>query len=140
MLGALLPTTSALQLGALVGLTGFVQGSGFAVALSVMERRRTLGDLTSRRAARWGFLVGTTVGLAAAALVEVVMGVGTTASGLGVPIALQLSAILGGSVSLGALTAGLAGATIAVAKRDPNDLALPPDGRSGRAPQCRPIS
>ena len=66
-LGGLISTTSfmnsALGLGVGFGVAGFLLGASFGGLLSVMEGRRTLDELTARRAALWGFVVGAAVAL-----------------------------------------------------------------------------
>ena len=107
--------SSALVFGVGAGVVGFMLGVGFGGLLSVMEGRRTLDDLTANRAALWGLVVGTAVLLA-------VGGVGIAAGGAGLPIGLQLTTIAAGAVSFGAVTAGLAAATVSLAKRSPSEL------------------
>ena len=130
-LGALsgLPTgsflSSALVLGVGSGVAAFVLGVGFGGLLSVMEGRRTLDELTAHRAALWGFVVGAAVALvgtiAVASLMDVVR-IAESILGLPIPIGLQLTAIAAGAVSYGAITAGLAAATVSLAKRSPSEL------------------
>ncbi len=128
-LGGLISTTSflssALGLGVVAGVAGLVLGVGFGGLLSVMEGRRTLDDLTAHRAALWGFVVGAAVALvgtiAVASLSDAVrMAEGIL--GLPIPIALQLTALVAGAASYGAVTAGLAAATVSLAKRNPLEL------------------
>jgi len=128
-LGALISTTgflsSALGLGVVAGVAGLILGAGFGGLLSVMEGRRTLGDLTAHRAALWGFLVGAAVALvgtiAVASLTDVVS-IAESILGLPIPIGLQLTAIAASAASYGAVTAGLAAATVSLAKRSPSEL------------------
>ena len=126
-LGAwLLPTgsvlSSALLFGAYTGGAGLTLGVGFGALLSVMEGRRTLDELTPSRAALWGFVVGAAVTIVGTLAVTSLMGVGIAASGLGIPVAVQLTAIAAGAVAYGAVTAGLAAATVSLAKRSPSEL------------------
>jgi hypothetical protein len=95
---------------------------GFGGLLSVMEGRRTLDDLTANRAALWGLVVGAAVALVGTIAVASLKGVGIAASELGIPIGIQLTAIAAGAVSYGAITAGLAAATVSLAKRSPSEL------------------
>ena len=107
------------------GVTGLFLGAGFGSLLSVMERQRTLDELTAHRAALWGFVVGAAVALvgtiAVASLIDVVR-IAESILGLPIPIGLQLTAIAAGAVSYGAITAGLAAATVSLAKRSPSEL------------------
>ncbi len=130
-LGVLSPGSfwsSALFFGVAMGVTGLVLGVGFGGLLSVMEGRRTLDELTPNRAALWGLVAGAAVALVGAIVVASLKGVGVVAGGLGIPIAVQLIAIGAGAVSYGAVTAGLAAATVSLAKRSPSEL---PAGSSG---------
>jgi hypothetical protein len=146
-LGALIPTTSflstAVGLGVVAGLGGFLLGIGFAGLLSAMEGRRTLGELTSRRAALWGFLAGSALALGGSIVLGSAMGVVGAAEsvlGLGIPVALQLTAVLTGAVSYGAIAAGLASATVSLAQRTPLPLPAEPSGSTrilgGDAPEA----
>ncbi len=111
-----LPTLSSiLVFGVGAGVAGFILGAGFGGLLSVMEGRRTLDELTANRAALWGLVVGTAVLLAVGV-------VGIATGGAGLPIGLQLTAIAAGAVSFGAVTAGLAAATVSLAKGSPSEL------------------
>ena len=128
-LGSLIATTSFLSstlgLGVVAGVTGLILGAGFGGLLSVMEGRRTLDDLTPHRAALWGFTVGAgvaLVGMIAGASLMDVIGIAESLLGLPIPIGLQLAAVAAGAVSYGAITAGLAAATVSLAKRSPSEL------------------
>ncbi len=128
-LGGLISTSSflssALGLGVVAGAAGLILGAGFCGLLSVMEGRRTLDDLTAHRAALWGFVVGAAVALAgtiAVASLTGVVGIAESLLGLPIPIGLQLTAIAAGAASYGAVTAGLAAATVSLAKRSPSEL------------------
>ena len=48
-------------------------------------------------------------------------------SGMGLPIGVQLTAIAVGAASYGAVTAGLAAATVSLAKRSPSELESGPN-------------
>ena len=130
-LGVLSPDSflsSALFFGVVTGVTGLVLGVGFGGLLSVMEGRRTLDELTPNRAALWGFVVGAAVALVGTVVVASLKGVGVAASGLGIPLGVQLIAIAAGAASYGAVTAGLAAATVSLAKRSPSELRSGSDG------------
>jgi hypothetical protein len=114
--------SSALVFGVGTGVAGLILGAGFGGLLSVMEGRRTLDDLTANRAALWGFVVGAAVALVGLITVASMKGVGIAASELGIPIAVQLIAVAGAAASYGAITAGLAAATVSLAKRSPSEL------------------
>ena len=118
--------SSALVFGVGAGITGLVLGAGFAGLLSVMEGRRTLDELTANRAALWGFVVGVAVPLVAGV-------VGIAAGGAGLPIGLQLATIAAVASSYGTVTAGLAAATVSLAKRSPSGL------QSGLDPSARDL-
>lgn len=135
ILGALIPTTSFLStvvgLGAVAGVGGLLLGIGFAGVLSAMESRRTLAELTSRRAALWGFLAGSALALVGSVAIGQLMDVVSVAEsllGLGIPAALQITAVVTGAVSYGAIAAGLASATVSLAKRAPVPLPSEPGG------------
>jgi len=128
-LGALTPTTSflstAVGLAGVAGLGGLLLGVGFAGLLSAMEGRRTLAELTSRRAALWGFLAGSALALTGSVVLGIALGVVSGAEavlGLSIPVALQVSALVAGAVSYGMTAAGLASATVSIAKRAPPPL------------------
>lgn len=99
---------------------GLVFGTGFAAALSLLERDRTLEALSSKRAGAWGFMVGVAVPL-----------IGNLASfvlvGSSVPIERLIPVLFAGSVSYGLVTAFLSAGTVALAKRAPTGLG-PGDG------------
>jgi ABC-type polysaccharide/polyol phosphate export permease len=86
-------------------LWGFLSGAIFALAVAVLERRRTLAQLSVRRAALWG-------ALGAVALPTAFLGFVWTNGGsvtwLGVAVTLPVSAALG---------AGCAAGTLALAQR-----------------------
>ena len=111
--------------GVATGVTGLVLGAGFGGLLSVMEGRRTLDELTARRAALWGFVVGAAVALvgtiAVASATDFVR-IAESILGLPIPIGLELTALVAGAASYGAVTAGLAAATVSLAKRSPSEL------------------
>ena len=117
--------SSALVFGLGCGVAGLILGTGFGGLLSLMEGRRTLDELTAHRAALWGFVVGAAVAvvgtIAVASLMDVVR-IAESLLGLPLPIGLQLTAIAAGAASYGAITAGLAAATVSLAKRSPSEL------------------
>ena len=127
--------SSALVFGAGAAGAGLLLGTGFAGLLSLMEGRRTLDELTSKRAALWGFIVGATATLAGAIAVAALQGLGAAAGGMGIPLGVQLTALAAGAVSYGAVTAGLAAATISLAKRGPSELDAGGDGSIGITPR-----
>lgn len=134
VLGAVIPTTSFLStvvgLGGIAGLGGLLLGVGFAGLLSAMEGRRSLVELTSRRAALWGFLAGSALALAGSVVLGSVLDVVSVAEtllGLEIPVALQVTALVAGSVSYGTIAAGLASATVSLAKRAHPPLPSDPD-------------
>ena len=98
-----------------VGSVGFLLGSGFAGVLMVMERRRTLEELTPGRAAIWGALAG-----AAVPAVGILISVGLSGSVLSLSELVVVGLAAAGSY--GALTAGLAAGTLALAKKAPAAL------------------
>jgi len=129
LLGALIQTTSflstALGLGVVAGVGGLVLGLGFAGLLSAMEGRRTLGELTTRRAALWGFVSGTALALVGSVVIGSLMdvvGLAESVLGLPIPIGLQIAAVATGAASYGAIAAGLAAATVSLAKASPPAL------------------
>lgn len=111
------------------GAMGFVLGTGFATALSTLNRDRSLEELTPRRAGFIGFVVGACVPLLGIA-------VSTALVGSAVPIVRLLPVLLGAAGSYGALTAGLAAGTVALAKRAPSvlDEGTGADGLQGVGP------
>ena len=134
-LGGLISTSSflssALGLGVVAGVAGLILGAGFGGLLSVMEGRRTLEELTAHRAALWGFVVGAAgalVGTIAVVSLTNVVGTAESILGLVIPIGLQLTALAAGAASYGAVTAGLAAATVSLAKRTPSELQSGSDG------------
>lgn len=137
LLGALIPTSSFLStafgLSAVAGAGGLLLGVGFAGLFSAVEGRRVLDDLSARRAALWGFLAGSALALVGSLVIGSLTGVVGVAEGLlglSIPAALQLAAVGAGAVSYGAIAAGLASATVSLAKRTPP--ALPADTRIRR--------
>ncbi len=65
--------------------------------------------------------------IAVASLTDVVK-IAESLLGLPMPIGLQLTAIVAGAASYGAVTAGLAAATVSLAKRNPSELQSGSDG------------
>jgi len=96
-------------------MMGLVFGSGFAAVLSLMERNRTLDELSAKRAGAWGFMVGVAVPLIGN-LVSLVL------VGSSVPTERLIPALLAGSASYGLVTALLSAGTVALAKREPSSL------------------
>lgn len=103
-------------------MMGLVLGTGFAGALSLLERNRTLDELSPKRAGAWGFMVGVAVPL-----------IGNLASlvlvGSSVPMERLIPVLLAGSASYGLVTALLSAGTVALAKREPSSLD-PGDGEA----------
>lgn len=119
---------SALAFGAGGAAIGLVLGAGFGGLLSLMEGRRTLGELTARRAAFSGFVAGATVAAVGVAAVATLTGAfGLAGSGLGLPLVVQLTAFAGVSACYGSVAAGLAAGTVSIAKRSPPPLLTGPD-------------
>jgi len=90
---------------------GAFAGGSFAVILSIAERRRTLGELSLRRVALWGGIGGMTLilllsPLALFRLLEA-----------GLPISAMLQFLIPLGIS-GALGAGFASGSVALAKRE----------------------
>jgi hypothetical protein len=137
VIGALsrLPTgsflSSALFFGATTGISALVLGVGFGGLLALMEGRRTLHELTANRAAVWGFVAGAALALVGITAVAVLKGVGIAAGELGIPMGMQLTAVAVAAASYGTTTAGLAAATISLAKRSPSEL---PSGSNASIP------
>lgn len=52
--GGLAPGENEISFAIVFAIVGFVSGALFALVLALAERRRTLGDLSLRRAALWG--------------------------------------------------------------------------------------
>jgi len=106
---------SVVEFGLGVGGLGFVLGSVFAGALTVLEGQRTLDELTPRRAARWGALARVAVSVSVG--VYFFASVGQT--GLDLPLSRVVLALMAGTGAYGALTAALAAGTVAIARRAP---------------------
>jgi hypothetical protein len=115
---------SLLTGGVAVGATFFVLGAGAAPTLTLAEGRRTLDELSPKRAAAWGAMSGAILPVLAL-LVTVGPRILTQLADSDVLIAL-----LAGIGSYGALGAALAASTVAVAKQAPVGLA-PGRRRSG---------
>jgi len=99
---------------------GFALGTAFSVVLTTLETEKTADQLTPARAAGWGALAGAGLALL----------VGVTAVPMLVPgiSALGLLVLIGSAtLSYGALTAGLAAGTLALARRAPSELDGPAD-------------
>ena len=117
---------SALTFGLGAGSIGFVLGISFAAVLTLMDRRRTLGELSPGRAAVWGAMTGV-----AMPLLWLLVLYGPVVLSRSLPAAL---AICG---SFGALSAALAGGTVSLARIAPSELAsgtVPDDGELLGAP------
>ena len=98
------------------GVTGFVFGSGFAGVLTIMDGRKTIEELTPKRAALWGALVGASFPIIIGLMV---MGLGF---GSDLPLAELIFAGLGSCCVYGAMTAGVAAGTVSLARGDLAEL------------------
>lgn len=107
-----------LELGLGAGGLGFVLGSTFASYLALLERRRTVDDLTPLRAAGWGLLAGGTVSL----LVGLFFLSGLPL-GIQFSVAYRLLVLASGVGAYSALTACLAAGTVALARSAPPEIA-----------------
>ena len=103
----------------LVGGSFFLLGTSFAAALTLAEGRRTLNELSPMRAALWGGLAGGV--LPVLALLALQPGIDHLLGDTQV-----LTALLAAVGSYGALSAALAGGTVAVAKSAPGEPVLSP--------------
>ena len=99
-----------------LGLYGFVVGSGFAVVLTALEGRRTIGELSVARAALWG-------GVAGAALPAVALLIQRGWPGLVTVISDPQHSFLMASMLSGIVPAGLASGTVFLARRSAGELA-----------------
>jgi len=97
------------------GGLGFVLGAGFAGVLTMMEGHRTLEELSPGRAARWGALAG-----ASLPALWFLLFAGPLRSVLSIPE--MIPVLIGAVGAYGALSAGLASATVWVAQRTPSQL------------------
>ena len=89
-------------------VSGFLAGGTFAVILSIAERRRSLEDLSLKRAAQWGGIGGIFLRLAALPLI--------------LPVGLPLPSILMPLVIDSLTGAGLASGSVALARRAEGSL------------------
>ena len=108
--------------GVITGSLGVALGTGFASLLSLMERNRTLSELSVARGGAWGFVAGAALPLLANLMTIALFG-------SSVAVGTLIPALLGGAVSYGVLTAALACGTVALAKRAPSELESTPDAR-----------
>ena len=97
------------------GSLGFILGAGFAGVLTMLEGRRTLDELTPGRAALWGALAG-----ACLPAIWFLLFSGTLRSVLSISELIPL--LLGAGGAYGALSAGLASATVWIARRAPSQF------------------
>ena len=103
-------------LGAAGMAVGLVLGSAFATALALLERRREFDELSTRRAAVWGGLVGAAAPVGLALAVSPLVGWAPFLDS-----ALLLS-LVSGSFAYGGVCAALAAGTLALARRAPAEL------------------
>ena len=98
---------------------GFVLGSSFATLFTILEGRRRFDELSTARAALWGFLAGAgVVGAWAAIALATLSGPGAVALA-----SINLPLLVGGAMaSYGTMSAALASGTVALAKRAPEAL------------------
>lgn len=92
------------------GIIGFVVGSGFAGVLTVVDGRKTIEELTPKRAALWGALTG--VGLLAA--VELLR--------LGLGGSIEVRQFVVCACVYPAVIAGFGAGTVSLARRAPAEL------------------
>lgn len=117
-----LPLGAVFEIALGAGGLGLLLGSGFGVALTLLEGNRRLDELTVGRAALWGGLVG--------AIAPVGILLLAVAPAIGFSPILNWQAVvvtLTGAVAYGTVCAGLAAGTIAIAKRGPDQVRPPQD-------------
>ena len=102
--------SSTIMGGLWFGASGFVLGSSFAVILTALHGRKTLDELTPRKAGFWGGLVGMSIP---------VLGNVTTILMVEAPLVQLVPSILVNAVLYGALAGSLAAGTVIAAKRAP---------------------
>ena len=85
-------------------VAGFIAGTAFAVILSVAERNHSLEDLSLRRVALWG------------------AGGGLLVSLIPLAVGIPLTYLLGPLIINAGIGAGMAGGSVAMAKRAENRL------------------
>ena len=117
-----LPLSAVLEIALGAGGLGLLLGSGFGVALTLVEGNRRLDELTVGRAALWGGLVG-----AVAPVGILLLAIAPTIGFAPILNWQALVATLSGAVAYGAVCAGLAAGTIAIAKRGPDEVGPPKD-------------
>ena len=131
------PLAEALVVGPLsFGSLGMLLGSGFATALTLGERGRSFSELTPIRAAVWGGL-----GAAAIPILALVVSGGSVAGEGLTLIELALEGLVG-VAAYGALGAGLAAGSVAIAKRGDKltgGTATPALGEASDEPEPDPI-
>lgn len=129
--GTALALTNGIPLLPLVGAVasqsagiGFLLGCSFATLFTALEGRRRFDQLSTARAALWGFLAGAgAVGAWAAIAIAMVSGPGFI-----VPSSVSLPLLVGSAMAAyGTMSAALAAGTVALAKRAPEALE-PGDG------------
>lgn len=130
VIGGVPLSTAVLEWGVGSAAIGLILGTSFATALTVLEGRGTLAELTLKRAAACGALAGLAVPLAA-------LGVLLVAGGPPLSFGTVLPVFLSATLSYGLLGAGLAAGTVAVAQRAPDELeaGVPEAARLGMSPE-----
>ncbi|MCH7776683.1 MAG: hypothetical protein IH878_09115 [Gemmatimonadetes bacterium] len=106
---------SMFDLASTLGFFGFLTGSGFATVLAAFEGRRTIGELSTVRAALWG-------GVAGAALPAVALFIQRGWPGLIAVISDPQHSFLMASILSGIVPAVLASGTVFLARRSSAEL------------------
>jgi len=102
------------------GSLGFILGVGFAGVFTMMEGRRTLEELSPGRAALWGALAG-----ASLPVLWLLLFSGPLRSVL--TVGEMIPVLIGAAGAYGVLSAGLASATVWLARRAPSQPLLGPN-------------
>jgi len=110
---------------------GLVLGCAFATVLTLLEGRRAFDELSTRRAAVWGGLVGAAAPVGLALVVSPLVGWAPF-----LDPALLLS-LVSGSVAYGGVCAALAAGTLALARRAPAEFEPPDDDLRLSGPASR---
>lgn len=107
---------SMIDFGLGAGFAGFLLGTGFAGILTLVERRRTLEELSATRAGLWGAVAGAVVP-AGVLILNSAMGWNPA-----IPLQQLFPVVLGASTAYALLTGVLAAGTVSIAKRTPEGL------------------